>query len=256
MKALAELGDPFEVSLKAVSLANLEMARAIRIVTVERGLDPSSFTLMGFGGAGPQHAFTIANEMGIRSVVIPPSPGLFSALGLLLSDWKYEARKAFPKDLNKDFNQLKERLRNEFGCNDYELFADCMYRGQGSEITVPVSVIDRDEIIMSFKKIHEETFGFTLSRDVEIFTIRVFGKIERTKPSLKFEIHSKGDPAMRLVHTSSGDIEYPVYFRGSLLQGQEIKGPVIIDEESTTTLVPDGWKVRTGKYGELLGVKL
>ncbi|MFG1556177.1 MAG: hydantoinase/oxoprolinase family protein [Thermoplasmataceae archaeon] len=256
MKALEELGDPFDVSSKAVSLANLEMARAIRIVTVERGLDPASFTLMGFGGAGPQHAFTIANEMGIRSVVIPPSPGLFSALGLLLSDWKYEARKAFPKDLNKDFNELKERLRNEFGCNDYELFADCMYRGQGSEITVPVSVINRDEIIMSFKKIHEETFGFTLSRDVEIFTIRVFGKIDRNKPSLKFEIHSKGVPSVRLVHTSSGDIEYPVYFRGSLLQGAEIKGPAIIHEESTTTLVPDGWKVRTGKYSELLGVKL
>lgn len=256
MKALALLGDPFEVSLKAVSLANLEMARAIRIVTVERGLDPASFTLMGFGGAGPQHAFTIASEMGIRNVVIPPSPGLFSALGLLLSDWKYEARKAFPKNLNEDFNGLKERLRNEFGCDDFELFADCMYRGQGSEITVPVSVIDVDEIIKSFKKTHEETFGFTLSRDVEIFTIRVFGKIARIKPSLKFEIHPKGKPSKRLIHTSSGDFEYPVFSRGSLMQGEEIKGPAIIDEESTSTLVPDGWRVRTGKFGELLGVNL
>lgn len=256
MQALSELGDPYEVSLKAISLANLEMARAIRIVTVERGLDPASFTMMGFGGAGPQHAFTIASEMGIRRVVIPPSPGLFSALGLLLSDWKYEARKAFPKVLDKDFNELKERLSKDFGCDEFEMFADCMYQGQGSEITVPISVVDRDEIIGKFKKMHEETFGFNLSRDVEIFTIRVFGKISRTKPSLKFEALMKEKPSMRLVRTTSGYIEYPVFFRGSLDQGRQINGPAIIDEESTSTLVPEGWKIMKGKLGELMGVKL
>ena len=256
MKALSELGDPYEASIKAISLANLEMARAIRIVTVERGLDPASFTMMGFGGAGPQHALTIASEMGIRSVVIPPSPGLFSALGLLLSDWKYESRRAFPRDLVSDFNEMKERLRKDFGCNEFEMFADCMYRGQGSEITVPVSAIDRDEIIREFKRMHEETFGFTLSRDVEIFTIRVFGKISRAKPSLKFDTQKKEKPSKRLVRTSSGDIEFPVFFRDSLEMGEEIMGPAIIDEESTATLVPEGWKVTKGSLGELKGVRI
>ena len=256
MKAMEKLGDPYEVALKAVSLANLEMARAIRIVTVERGLDPASFTLMGFGGAGPQHSFTIAEEMGIKRVIIPPYPGLFSALGLLLSDWKYEARKAFPKNLEEDFNQLKEKLRKDFGCEDFQLFADCMYRGQGSEITVPVEVIDRNKIIESFRNIHGETFGFNLSREVEIFTIRVFGTIHRTKPSLKFEYSGSEPPTKRTVHTSSGKMEYPVVFRGSILPGNSIEGPAIIDEESTSTLVPQGWKVTGGKFGELLGVKM
>ena len=151
---------------------------------------------------------------------------------------------------------MKERLRKDFGCNEFEMFADCMYRGQGSEITVPVSAIDRDEIIREFKRMHEETFGFTLSRDVEIFTIRVFGKISRAKPSLKFDTQKKEKPSKRLVRTSSGDIEFPVFFRDSLEMGEEIMGPAIIDEESTSTLVPEGWKVTKGSLGELKGVRI
>jgi N-methylhydantoinase A/acetone carboxylase, beta subunit len=81
LKALSRLGDPEAVASQAIELANLEMARAIRLVTVERGLDPSEFSIIAFGGAGPQHAAELAEDVGSRRVIVPPEPGLFSALG-------------------------------------------------------------------------------------------------------------------------------------------------------------------------------
>ncbi len=80
VKGLARLGDSINVALEAIRLAVVEMARAVRLVTVERGLDPRDFTLMAFGGAGPQFAPYIAEELGIGSVIVPPEPGAFSAL--------------------------------------------------------------------------------------------------------------------------------------------------------------------------------
>jgi N-methylhydantoinase A len=119
IKALQALGDPEVVAWEAISIANLEMARAIRLVTVERGLDPADFTLVAFGGAGPQHAVEIAEELGVRSVVVPPHPGLFSALGLLLADWRFEARVAYPVDLEEAYLKLEGELLGRLGRVDY-----------------------------------------------------------------------------------------------------------------------------------------
>ncbi|MCL4311457.1 MAG: hydantoinase/oxoprolinase family protein, partial [Candidatus Thermoplasmatota archaeon] len=110
LKALEKLGDPYEVAESAIKLANLEMARAIRLVTVERGLDPVEFTLFGFGGAGPQVTMPVADELGIKNVIIPPEPGVFSALGMMLADIKYEARMSYPENLEAGFNELEQRL--------------------------------------------------------------------------------------------------------------------------------------------------
>ncbi len=251
LKALKKLGDPYEIAQKALRLADLEMARAIRIVTVERGIDPSEFTLFGFGGAGPQHTARIAEEMKIGHVVIPRDPGVFSALGLLYSDWKYELRKSYPHDIENDFRELENSLRNKYGAEDFELYADCRYEGQGSEITVQVLKPERKIIEDEFRKLHREAYGFNLDRKVEIFTIRSFGIIGRNKPEFEAETRGTVEKIYRNMYIGTEFQEVPVYTRETLPVGYEIKGPCLVNEPGSTTLVPESWKAKVGVMGEL-----
>ena len=251
MKALGKLGDPVDVALKALKLVDLEMSRAIRMVTVERGIDPSEYTIFAFGGAGPQHAARIAQEMGLGNAVIPPDPGVFSALGLLNSDWKYEMRKSFPEDVQKDFRELEEALESRFRTKEFDLYADCRYAGQGSEITVKVSLPDRKKIVDEFIKLHREAYGFTLEREVEIFMIRAFGIERREKPAV--EVVAKGiiSTGYRKVYSKKGFIDVPVYQRSQLPPGTIIEGLALVDEPGSTTYIPENWTAEVGKIGEL-----
>ncbi|MHB1470028.1 MAG: hydantoinase/oxoprolinase family protein [Thermoplasmataceae archaeon] len=251
LEALGRLGDPYEIAEKALKLVDLEMSRAIRIVTVERGIDPSDFTIFGFGGAGPQHAARIAEEMKIRHVVIPPDPGVFSALGLLHSDWKYELRKSYPDEIAMEFKALEDSLRSQFGAEEFELYADCRYEGQGSEINVPVLAREREAIESDFRKLHGEAYGFNLDRKVEILTIRVFGILRRNKPQFEVEVRDTVGKLVRTVCIGNRFLEIPVYSRNTLPVGTEIIGPSLVDETGSTTLIPEGWKARVGSMGEL-----
>ncbi|MHB8561111.1 MAG: hydantoinase/oxoprolinase family protein [Thermoplasmataceae archaeon] len=251
LEALGRLGDPYEIAEKALKLVDLEMSRAIRIVTVERGIDPSDFTIFGFGGAGPQHAARIAEEMKIRHVVIPPDPGVFSALGLLHSDWKYELRKSYPDEIAMEFKALEDSLRSQFGAEEFELYADCRYEGQGSEINVPVLARKRETIESDFRKLHGEAYGFNLDRKVEILTIRVFGILRRNKPQFEVEVRDTVGKSVRTVFMGNRFLEIPVYSRNTLPVGTEIIGPSLVDEAGSTTLIPEGWKARVGSMGEL-----
>ncbi|MEM1734435.1 MAG: hydantoinase/oxoprolinase family protein [Desulfurococcaceae archaeon] len=187
-KSLSKLGNPVEVAYEALQLVNLEMARAVRLVTIERGLNPEEFVLIAYGGAGPQHAVFIAEEIGIKTVIIPPHPGLFSAMGLLLADWKFKARKAYPANLEDSFRELEEHLMNKVGDIDYFIrYADVRYVGQGWELTVPDGTpTDTFEVKRVFEEKHYSTFGFKLDRDIEITLIRVFAvKINKSKPKTR-----------------------------------------------------------------------
>ncbi|EQD39614.1 Hydantoinase/oxoprolinase, partial [mine drainage metagenome] len=138
-ESLSLIGDPVKIAEKALSLADLEMARAIRLVTYERGLDPSGFALYAFGGAGPQHAARVASLLGITRVVIPVNPAAFSAVGLIQADWKYEEASAFPTDLEKDYQMLISKLAKKNNAHTISLSADCRYAGQGTDLPVPVT---------------------------------------------------------------------------------------------------------------------
>ncbi|MGC8948423.1 MAG: hydantoinase/oxoprolinase family protein, partial [Thermoprotei archaeon] len=253
-KGLEKLGGSKEIAVEAVDLANLEMARAIRLVTVERGLDPSGFVLFAFGGAGPQHALDLAEELGIRRVIVPPHPGLFSALGMLFADKKIEMRKSYPRDLNKDFNELENNLRKKIGDVDYFLrYADIRYEGQGWELTVPLSTnITLDEIKKRFEEKHESVYGFKLDKPIEIVTIRVFAIAKILKPKLP-DPPVIGNPKIRFNRKVYFDdwIDTPVYVRESLPMGYKIKGPAVIEEYSSTILIKPGWIAEVGKMGVL-----
>ena len=132
LRALSALGDPYEVASEALRLAVLEMARAVRLVTVERGLDPLVNDRHRLRGAGPQLATELVEEMGASRVLVPPEPGLFSALGLLMADVRYEAREAYPRDVAESLSRLEAALLSRLGRVDYFVrLLDVRYEGQG-----------------------------------------------------------------------------------------------------------------------------
>ena len=249
-RALQRLGDPLEVALGALRLADLEMSRAIRLVTVEKGLDPGRFVLIAFGGAGPQHAANLARELGIRTIVVPPQPGLFSALGLLHSDWKFERRSAFPRDPTKGFARLETAMRKEYPRSTFLRSADCRYAGQGSELTVRVTSTRRESIVREFERTHFATFGFRLDREIEIVMIRVFAVIRRVKPSMSGFARSPLRTGSRLALIDGERSRIRTFNRAGLAAGTTIRGPACVEEYDSTIFLPKGWRGRVGHWGE------
>ncbi|MCC6036444.1 MAG: hydantoinase/oxoprolinase family protein, partial [Pyrobaculum sp.] len=251
-KAFKKLGDPVETAWQAVQLANMEMARAVRLVTVERGLDPGEFVLFAFGGAGPQHAAELAEELGISTVVIPPEPGVFTALGMLFADSKFEARASYPRDLEEGFRRLEEAL-SVHNPTYYVRLADVRYVGQGWELVVPVGrPADEEQIRKTFEERHMATYGFKLDKPIEVVTIRVFAVVTRRKPKLR-EPPAGGEPrpvSYRKVYFGEW-VETPVYRRENLPRGFKADGPVVIEERHSVTVVPPMWCVEVGKMGVL-----
>ena len=255
LRALSRLGDPFEVASEALRLAVLEMARAVRLVTVERGLDPSSMTLVAFGGAGPQLAAELAEEMGASRVVVPPDPGLFSAMGLLMADMRFEARESYPRDVAESIARLESRLAARLGRVDYFVrLLDARYEGQGWELTVEAPPDPTPEAVReAFERAHEAAYGFRLDRPVEVVAVRVFAVVRRARPALP-EAPEAGEPRLRghrrALISGSWD-EVPVYDRASLPRGFKVDGPAIVEEYSSTTVVPRGWRLEVGPRGVL-----
>ena len=251
-KAFKKLGDPVEAAWQAVQLADMEMARAVRLVTVERGLDPCEFVLFAFGGAGPQHAAELAEELGISAVVIPPEPGVFTALGMLFADSKFEARASYPRDLEEGFRRLEEML-SVHNPTYYVRLADVRYVGQGWELVVPVGrPADLELVRRVFEEKHEATYGFKLDKPIEVVTIRAFGVVTRRKPKLR-EPPAEGEPeptSYRRAYFGEW-IETPVYRRENLPRGFRLDGPAVIEERHSVTVVPPRWRVEVGRMGVL-----
>ncbi len=240
-RGFARMGDPLDVAEQALRLADLEMARALRMVTVERGLDPRHFTLVAFGGGGPQHAARLATELRMSTVLVPRHPGVFSSIGLLLADWRYEARMAFPKDLPRDLEALRRQLRRRFRAGRFSAAVECRYAGQGSELSVPLRTEDRRRVAREFERLHEVTFGFRLTRGVELVTLRLFGERSRPKPSFGFSPSSAGPTGTRTLRWMGRDLPLETFGRDGLARGARIRGPAAIDEYGSTTLVPPSW---------------
>ncbi|MCC6052834.1 MAG: hydantoinase/oxoprolinase family protein [Desulfurococcaceae archaeon] len=249
IQAISSLGDPYEVSSIAVKMVNLVMARGIRLVTVERGLDPGDFTLIAFGGAGPQHAALLAEELGVKRVIIPPMPGVFTALGMLMADFKFEARRAYPRDPEEAFRELEDKLAR-LEPDYYVRYADVRYMGQGWELTVPVGKpATLESIRRVFEDKHVAVYGFKLQREVEVVVARVFAVKRRLKPMLR-DPPVDGNPEVYEVEVFfNGWVKASVYKREQLPLGYRIKGPALILEDYSTIVIPPRWEAEVGKYG-------
>ncbi|MBV8727051.1 MAG: hydantoinase/oxoprolinase family protein [Candidatus Eremiobacteraeota bacterium] len=249
-----------EAAAGIVRLIDNDMAKILRIVTVERGLDPRDFTLFAFGGNGPLHACAVAEDLGIQSVVVPPAPGLFSAFGLLVAPLQSAVvspmmrvaaecddkllRNAFAELRTGAFKPLRPQLLRDSTAFESERFTetvDMRYEGQSYELSV-LAKPTVAENVAAFHEAHAKVYGYCVAEEpVEFVNLRVTAMVPRKPLPYRFEIHAIAQPAdRRRVWLDGVWRDVPVISRETVAEGI-IKGPAIIDEYDGTTLIPRGW---------------
>jgi len=270
----SELGvSPEEAAVSVVRIANSMMSKILRIVSVERGYDPRAFTLVAFGGAGPMHACALAEELGIGHIIVPPSPGMFSALGLLTADLFHDLSKPVISDAEEADPAELERLYREMEVEgtatlsqegiperrrSYRRTLDIRYRGQGFELSVdtgkPVTRSSIAESVKAFHVKHREVYGYSAEEEpAEIVNakLRVIGFLE--KPKLRRRRRNRSDPSPdhRMVfYESLGEwVETEVHRRAALNGLRD--GPAVIEQYDATTVVYPGWSYTPDDYGNL-----
>jgi len=266
-----------EAAMSVVRIANSMMSKILHIVSVERGYDPRGFTLVAFGGAGPMHVCMLAEELDIRRVVVPPNPGMFSALGLLTADLFHDYTRAIvaraedldPAGLEETFRELErdglETLTEEGippSSIRYLRQLDLRYLGQGYELAVeaetPVTEDSIGRIVGGFHRKHREVYGYSAGDEpVEMVNVRLraIGLLE--KPALKESPLSDSEPIPRqtrdvFFETDGGWVETPVYDRPSIGWRGALKGPAIIEQYDSTTVVHPGWIFESDRFGNLV----
>jgi len=241
-----------------VRIANANMVRALRVVSVERGFDPRDFALLAFGGAGGLHACEIADMLDIATVLVPEHAGVLSALGMLLAD----ATKDYSLTLLKSTAEVtEEELRTRFaplmdrGMADLahegfsreaisvECALDIRYRGQAYEITVPFALGFEEQ----FHIMHRKLYGYASpTRATEIVHLRVKAIGRTDKPPLpRFDATPRPlatPTSMRPARFKGRNLQTPTYHRDSLLPGMNGQGPAIIAGAQSTTAVPPGFQ--------------
>jgi N-methylhydantoinase A len=244
------------------------MIGAMRVVSVERGHDPRDFALVAFGGAGPLHGASLAELLGIRTVVVPRHPGVLCAQGLLAADLGTEFTRSLPRGgvigdaaIAAAFAELEDRARAWFAEEAVPEAARVLspavlmrYAGQGSELPVPwhgtLASAEAD-----FAAAHRSLYGFDLPEGTpELVTLRLEarGRLPAAPP-LHLAPGGGARPADRHpLHLPDGSREAPVYQRSSLGAGDAFDGPAIVTQFDATTLVPPGWHARMHVSGVLL----
>ena len=274
--------DLYEAAEGVLTVLNNSMANAIRSRTIQKGHDPRDFTLVAFGGAGPLHAAEVAASMGIREVLIPPYPGITSAVGLLTTDLRYdEIRNEFMLNvamdfdrLNRDLDELAAVVRGQLIADGVpssditiERGADCRYVGQGYELRarIPdgeVTAANVDVIWKNFHAIHEEEYGhFFADNPIELVSLRVVGVGKSPKmvaPTIEAGGHDGSEGYLRSesVHFRQNGKPHPMetryYDRHRLRSGSVIQGPAVFFQKDSTTVVPPGWRVSVESTGNLI----
>ena len=283
LAALTRLGDelggysPQEAALGVVRIANATMERALRRVSVERGHDPRAFALIPFGGAGPLHACDLASSLGVQKILIPPSPGVLSALGLLMADVVHENAQAILCDataltadidfLAGHFERLAEQSRAVLageGVADPRLEAalDMRYRGQSYELTVPIAApISRDSLadaVAGFHSLHLQRYGYAMTEAaVEVVTLRLRGSGPGAQPEFQRQPLGPTDASPAFLGEKpvwfQADSPTPTatYDRSRLTPGNRFTGPAIVYQFDTTTVIPPGWAAQVDGWGNL-----
>jgi N-methylhydantoinase A len=253
-----------------IRVANANMADAVRLISIRRGYDPREFCLVAFGGAGPLHGAALAEELAIPTVLVPPSPGITSALGCLLVDVRHDLSAMFLAHVD---NVDREALEGEFGKLEAEArerlavegvpeeqmsiqrFIDMRYLGQWRSLTVPVSApADLDDAVARFHAEHERAYNYRRDGSpVEIYRLSLRAVGVTPKPELKqHELNGGGTKphASRPVHFDSagGAVDTPLYVRSDLPAGAKLEGPAVIDQLDSTTVVPPGWRAEVDEW--------
>ena len=285
-KVIGELAHQLGMSETAtaegiLAIASNNMAEAVRSRTVQRGLDPRTFGLMAFGGAGPLHGADVAAMLGIPEVIVPPYPGINAALGLLTSDIRHDAVKTEFLDegatglgqLNRDIRELEALIRARLqadGIDPKEAVlqrsGDLRYVGQGYELRVGFAAGDLDEagIAALWKRFHSQhidEYGHAFDdRPIEIVNIRVTAigpgpKIQTPEVRFGDSIEAAVAKSRRTTFRVNGrlvSLDTAFYRRSLLPADSEIGGPAVILQSDATTVVPPGATARTHRSGNLI----
>lgn len=261
-------------ALGIVEICNNTMARSIRVVTVNRGLDPRDFTLVPFGGAGPLHAAELAELLGMRRIVVPLAPGVTSGLGCLYVDIAHDVSDAVivPVDkaqravLQATFARLdaviQQRLQDDRVPADeqrLEFAVDLRYVGQVRSLTLPLpsNVLSdhfRDDLHALFFAEYERQFhSVTADIPVELAALRVRGSRAPERPVIRFTGGSAPVTwRQRTVRTSRGELQARITERSRIPTGTRLSGPIILTQPDSTTWVPPGWDVEVDPLGNLV----
>ena len=272
--------DLYRAAHGILQIVNYNMMGAIRNVSVERGYDPRQFSLVAFGGAGPMHAISVARLLDMTTVIAPPNPGVASAYGLLVADFKNDyARTSLQKPPRYDLETMEELYRQlekeadhwfdaeaiSPGRRDLVRSADLRYLHQGAEVTVewPGRIVDPTALEATLQQFHIEhsrNYGFSLDQPVEIVTLRVSARGRQdatmTKP-LSRHSGSSAPQAMvgqRPVYFDHTDrfVATDIYDRSRLVPGIVIAGPAILENLDSTVVIDPGWSGRIDECGNCI----
>uniref|UniRef100_UPI0022EB2923 hydantoinase/oxoprolinase family protein n=1 Tax=Falsiroseomonas oryzae TaxID=2766473 RepID=UPI0022EB2923 len=251
-----------------VALAVAKMAAAIYEISVARGRDPRDYALVPFGGAGPLHACEVAAELGIPRVLVPPSPGTFSAFGALCSPLIKDRAVTLLAPLDEALAARMHALAAEFAAGLRAEFAaegtdtarfetilqvDARYLGQAHELTVVVPAgSDAAAMRARFEAAFSREYGrLDGARAVEIVNLRVIGRIGIVAPAIAALPVQPMPTGRRALWQGAGWGDAPVYRREALASGAALHGPAIVEEMSATLYLPPAWTLQVGPVGEL-----
>jgi len=273
--AIAPLAQRFGLGLieaahGVVEVANANMLRALRLVSVQRGYDLREFSLIAFGGAGPLHAGALARQAGIGSVVVPAHSGAFSALGCLVSPLRYDTVQTHRGRIDAwDAKVVEERFRTlEAQClrplldegHDparvtVQRSIDFRYVGQNYELEIGWVPGGPAPLKAAFEARHRQLYGYATGENVECVNLRVTARV--LEEPLPLPPPPAGDSARstgahRAYFTETGAVEMPRYDRASLPAGHAVAGPAMIEDEWSTTIVYPGQRCVADRLGNLV----
>lgn len=282
------IADPLGLSIPDAALGilkiiNNNMALAINSNSVAKGIDPRGFTLMGFGGAGPLHSVALAEMISARNVISPAQPGITAALGLLVTDLKYEYTRSVLIPLNEaseeqlsNVNKIVAELKKEADMQlnqdnvsqsqrQYDYIMECRYLGQGFELRakMPSEPLTKDNvnvIIDNFYDVHKQQYGHAFKDQItEAITIRVVASVDTEKlefTKLKSGGNENPDYAQlysrNTIFDDGQSVSTPRYSRDKLMAGDYIIGPAVVTQHNSTTIIPPAYKATMLDAGDIL----
>ncbi len=268
-----------EAARGVLRIGEAHMANALGLVSVRRGHDPRQFSLVAFGGAGPLHAASLAEQLRLKQVIVPRAPAHFSAWGMLATDLRVDrvltrvtpTATLDPDDLEAAFAALEREafeLLADQGVAPERISgwreADLRYAGQEHtvRVTVPAPLRARDDLARleaAFHEAHGRRYAFTLPEGrVEVVNLHAVGvgASDRLSPAKLRGAPDPGGPALkgerRVDFEAAGELPCPVYERDRLAPGTVIEGPALVEEPAAVTLVPPGWRLMVDGWGNLV----
>lgn len=269
---------PFGMELHAaaeaiIDVANANMANAVRLLSISRGHDPRDFALVAFGGAGALHGAAVAKELSIPVVIVPPNPGVTSAMGCLLVDIQHDFSDSFmadaastkPEDLEAAFARIEkealERLRHEGVAPDETVLqrtVEMMYQGQWRSLAVsaPSPITSTEDLVSGFHREHEREYNFRREEaPVSIFRVGVkaTGIVQKAKlPSFEVTDHAPTPQGTRDVWFKGKACKADIYDRAQMKAGATFTGPAIVEQVDSTVVVPPKASATVDQYMNIL----